>query len=232
MMEWCAMGRRTSAQRENRNERERQRYADDPEYRKKRLASANAYKALHRDERNMQLRERYATDSEFRAAAQASNRKSRLKVSLDDYGMSLEDYERMLACQNRKCLICQEEFQRTPCLDHDHDTDELRALLCRRCNLGLGHFADNPLWLRRAADHVKRRLRPPGDDHRQPLPGGDDDARQLIRRTMLRELHRPHGCDRPAPVDKLQQIVRALIDKAGERDMIVIRDSLGPDKRC
>jgi hypothetical protein len=209
------MGRRTPAQREKRNERERQRYADDPAYRRKCLAGSNAYKALHRDERNAKLRDRYANDDEFRATAQASNRKSRLKVSLQrDHGMSLQDYAKMLAGQHGKCRICHAAFSRTPCRDHDHDSGELRGLLCRRCNLGLGHFDDNPLWLRRAADYLERRL------------SGSDDGRELIRAAIQRELGRRPGAGGPAPANKLQQIVRAIIDRAGERGITAIQDLL------
>jgi len=227
------MGRRTAAQREKRNERERQRYADDPEYREKRLASANVYKALHRDERNAQLRHRYATDNEFREATLARNRTGNLKATLErKHGKSLEDYEKMLAGQGRRCLICEEEFSCTPDLDHDHDSGELRGLLCRRCNLGLGHFDDNPVWLRRAADHVERRLQPsadprqlrgPHDTDRMPDDAGSG---QLIRRAILQELDRPPGFDQPPPADKLQQIVRALINKACERNMSAIGELL------
>ena len=58
------------------------------------------------------------------------------------YGITIADYDRMMADQNGVCAIC---FQ--PCgtgkrlaIDHDHANGAIRGLLCRKCNLGLGHF--------------------------------------------------------------------------------------------
>ena len=54
--------------------------------------------------------------------------------------------------QQGKCASCgihHDELDRKPplghmCIDHDHSTGEVRALLCGRCNLAEGIFADNP----------------------------------------------------------------------------------------
>src|SRR5882757_8928672 len=48
--------KKTAAQREKKNERERQRYAEDPKYRERKLASKRARHALHRDEVNAKRR--------------------------------------------------------------------------------------------------------------------------------------------------------------------------------
>jgi len=41
-------------------------------------------------------------------------------------------------------------------LDHDHDRDVIRAVLCQGCNGGIGQFEENPTWLRAAADYCER----------------------------------------------------------------------------
>lgn len=40
-------------------------------------------------------------------------------------------------------------------LDHCHATGELRALLCRQCNIALGVLGENPEKIRRLADYAE-----------------------------------------------------------------------------
>jgi hypothetical protein len=49
-----------------------------------------------------------------------------------------------------------------PAYDHDHQTGEFRGWLCKRHNLGLAHFMDDPELLRKAADYLDkfRRVQP------------------------------------------------------------------------
>lgn len=58
------------------------------------------------------------------------------------YGITLEDYEALLAKQNGVCAICEQ-----PCktgerlsVDHNHATGVVRGLLCRGCNFRLGQI--------------------------------------------------------------------------------------------
>ena len=53
------------------------------------------------------------------------------------YGITLDDYNKMFNKQEGKCAICQRhqnELTRTLCVDHDHKTNKVRALLCVTCN--------------------------------------------------------------------------------------------------
>lgn len=79
------------------------------------------------------------------------------------YGMNNEAYAAMLRAQNGKCLICgaDELDKRTKhpyslAVDHDHVTGEIRGLLCRACNRGLGFFQDSPALLARAIEYLNR----------------------------------------------------------------------------
>lgn len=40
--------------------------------------------------------------------------------------------------------------------DHDHATGRFRAVLCSRCNMGLGLFLDNPTLVRAAAAYLEQ----------------------------------------------------------------------------
>jgi Recombination endonuclease VII len=74
-------------------------------------------------------------------------------------GVSLEQYEEMLARQNGVCPICllPPKVRRLD-LDHDHRTGKVRGLLTHKCNRGLAYFADDPARLRRAADYLEGKL--------------------------------------------------------------------------
>ena len=62
------------------------------------------------------------------------------------YGISIEDYEQLLKHQNYSCAICKRhytEFKKKLSVDHDHENDIIRGLLCDRCNTAIGLFQDN-----------------------------------------------------------------------------------------
>ena len=77
------------------------------------------------------------------------------------HGVTPEHYERLLVQQNHVCAICdQPETQlmkgtlRTLSIDHDHNTGEIRGLLCHNCNAGLGQFHDQRTLLEAAAAYL------------------------------------------------------------------------------
>lgn len=73
------------------------------------------------------------------------------------YGLALEQYNQMLTDQGGVCAICNRpESGRELCVDHDHTTGEVRALLCSSCNKGLGHFFDRADLTSKATDYLLR----------------------------------------------------------------------------
>lgn len=82
------------------------------------------------------------------------NQERRLKVT---FGITWDEYDFMLACQNYRCAICEGKPRKYAlAVDHDHKTGELRGLLCSRCNHRLlGSANDDPARLRRAADYLE-----------------------------------------------------------------------------
>lgn len=70
---------------------------------------------------------------------------------------------RRLAEQGGVCAIC-----RTPGrvnvgmgsfgLDHDHETGQIRGVLCAACNSGLGHFKDDPVRLQAAIEYLSAQV--------------------------------------------------------------------------
>ena len=64
----------------------------------------------------------------------------------------------MYAEQNGVCKICKlppNHNSNHLCVDHDHETGEVRALLCDLCNRGLGYFKDDPRLLKLGAEYLR-----------------------------------------------------------------------------
>ena len=71
------------------------------------------------------------------------------------YGMTVAQYEEMLAQQAGVCKICSKPPTKYRlAVDHCHTTKKIRALLCSGCNVGLGGFRDSVDLLRKAADYI------------------------------------------------------------------------------
>lgn len=79
---------------------------------------------------------------------------------LRKYGITRAQYDAMLERQGGRCLLC----LRTPeeiggkvrllCVDHDHETNEVRGLLCRSCNAALHPIESFDGWVDRALAYL------------------------------------------------------------------------------
>jgi len=58
------------------------------------------------------------------------------------YNLTIAEVGRMRVKQHYGCAICRQIFSKTPHVDHDHETGEVRGLLCSRCNTRLGVLED------------------------------------------------------------------------------------------
>ena len=73
------------------------------------------------------------------------------------FGISTEQYDKMLIDQSGRCAICLTPMEK-PDVDHDHRTKAVRGLLCHSCNTGLGYFCDSPELLRHAIEYLEKAL--------------------------------------------------------------------------
>lgn len=83
--------------------------------------------------------------------AKAMARKAQMKWK---YGITQEEYDKMLADQGGVCAICKKE-SKDFCLDHDHSTKQNRGILCRTCNMAIGHFKESLENLRSAIKYLE-----------------------------------------------------------------------------
>lgn len=90
----------------------------------------------------------------------------RQKARKYNYGITLEEFNRLHAEQHGLCAICQKPETmvsrkwglRALSVDHDHDTGVVRGLLCSNCNMGIGHLKDSLPLLRAAVTYLESRV--------------------------------------------------------------------------
>lgn len=83
--------------------------------------------------------------------------KIRRQNRLARYGLTVKQFKRIYESQEGACAICgipfiEDEYR----IDHNHETGEVRGLLCVACNSALGMFQDSPDVLRKAAEYLER----------------------------------------------------------------------------
>lgn len=101
----------------------------------------------------------YFQGAKVAKSQEAKRRLNRKKHLKRQYGLSLEDFERLNRAQKGRCAICGEKVTDRPLdVDHCHKTNRVRGLLCHRCNLGLYTFKDDPYILRIAVAYLERTL--------------------------------------------------------------------------
>ena len=108
-------------------------------------------------------------DQERRGLISRSKEKRALYKIKGRYGLSKDQIDYMLKKQNNCCFICKDPFNGKFNIDHDHDADFVRGLLCRMCNHGLGNFKDSVTLFGRAADYLEKSF---------VFPMSDNNARQ------------------------------------------------------
>jgi hypothetical protein len=89
---------------------------------------------------------------------------NRSKYQLAKYGVSKTQYSQMLMDQNYKCACCGTlirervggQGKKTVCVDYDHQTGEVRGLLCGLCNTGIGALGDNIQGVKNALQYLEK----------------------------------------------------------------------------
>lgn len=97
----------------------------------------------------------------------------RVKVSRDfrRYGLLDGQRDQLLQAQNHRCALCRSDSPGSTHgwhVDHDHQTNQVRGILCAKCNMGLGILGDSinslekaVLYLKQGASTVERILNEP-----------------------------------------------------------------------
>lgn len=105
----------------------------------------------------------------------AKNENGRRKNLRDRYGMSIEEYDALLASQDHKCAICGLEMDegKRLAVDHCHKTGKVRGIVHVRCNSGIASFLDSPEICRKAAEYLERHSSLGDQRSSSSTPGSD-----------------------------------------------------------
>ncbi len=129
-------------------------YARKPESRKRNTVNMARWRRENPERVKASLRRRREADPE---GWRLRHRNAKLKVN---YGITLADYDRMLDEQKGVCAICggaqDKAFPWRLAVDHDKQTGKVRALLCSKCNMGIGSFDHDLAKLRAAISYLHK----------------------------------------------------------------------------
>jgi hypothetical protein len=120
-----------------------------------RKAYAKAYREKHKEKYKLYQKEYRSTHD-----ATAYKHEWYKQKRFDKYGITKQDFEALLIEQNHSCKICFSNFTELlrPQIDHCHDTEKVRGLLCMHCNTGIGQLRDSPSLLYRALCYLEKDL--------------------------------------------------------------------------
>lgn len=90
-------------------------------------------------------------------------RRNQLKARLKKkYGLTPEMVDALMDRQQGKCAVCRDELVPSAThIDHCHVEGQVRGLLCRACNTGLGLFKDDEKRLLAAVRYLRAARRQP-----------------------------------------------------------------------
>ena len=116
----------------------------------------HACKACERERMKTTAARRYAERKARGVVRKPTTERSKHYELRKHYGIGLSDYNRMSLEQNGVCASCGDApTSQGLVVDHCHESDEIRALLCTRCNAGIGFFLDDPIRLDKAAGYLR-----------------------------------------------------------------------------
>ena len=78
------------------------------------------------------------------------------KYTVSQYGLTLEEYGVILETQKGVCAICSEAPEGNLHIDHNHTTNEVRGLLCGKCNRAIGLLNDDVSLFSKAINYLNK----------------------------------------------------------------------------
>ncbi len=133
------------------------------------LQKAAEYRAKHREKAAEWARnDRKNNPDKYKAQYKDGHGRGyskRLYDLLIAYGLTKEQYDLMIIAQNNCCYICKRPEKKIDayskdiarlCIDHNHETKKVRALLCGTCNSGIGFLRENTKTMHKAIAYLQK----------------------------------------------------------------------------
>jgi hypothetical protein len=74
------------------------------------------------------------------------------------HGITVEEFWAFYEEQDGTCPVCDKAIEaEDSAIDHNHDTGDVRGILCKSCNRALGLLGDSPETMTRAAAYLLKR---------------------------------------------------------------------------
>lgn len=118
-------------------------------------ACKKCYRAKEKDYRN---KNRKAISARMKKYYGENRGEIRARQRDYRYGLAPGDFKRLLAVQRGLCAICKEVpgGKNGPCVDHDHESGKIRAILCSNCNTSIGLLKESSVLAQQVAGYLKQ----------------------------------------------------------------------------
>ena len=128
------------------------------EYRSKNRDKKNLYQREYRQKNLEKVRgyhNKYYAQNKDKIYKPLERKEYNLKKN---FNLTLNEFDEMLKNQNDKCVICNSNFTilKKPCVDHDHETNQVRELLCQKCNTVVGFVYEDLNIVNNLYNYIKK----------------------------------------------------------------------------
>jgi len=123
----------------------------NPAYKERQLANKREWYKKNSEEAKKKERERN------RKRSQDPNHKLKVRryTLKRQYGITIGEYEEMLAQQNNSCALCfRKQGKANFHVDHCHKTGRVRGILCHQCNWYLGTIEEDLAIMNRIKEYL------------------------------------------------------------------------------
>jgi len=96
------------------------------------------------------------------------------------YGLTLEQFDEFIRACGGRCPLCNVEFvassrsRECACIDHCHKSGKVRGVICKRCNIGIGHARENPEILKAWLSYITSHASSQNASHRRQVDSQSD----------------------------------------------------------